>query len=97
MNFSLRQFRQREGAAIGDRVIQRQRDDQAFLAHDGHFQLIVRLRQSQADDAQVDPAVDEFLDLAGGGQFGEADFHVGVPFAEGTQHAWAAIRRKAAR
>ena len=83
--FLAREFPEGNGAAGGLRVIQRQGDDEAFLAHDGDFQLVVGLGQAEADDAEVDAAVDEFLDLAGGGQFREADFHVGVTFAEAAQ------------
>ena len=70
---------------VASGMVQREGDDEAFLAHDGDLQLIVGLGEAQADDAEVEAAVFQFLDLAGGGQFREADFHVGVAAAEVAQ------------
>ena len=63
-----------------------ERDHQPLLAHHGDVQVVVRLRQPQPDDPEVQPAIDQFLDLAGRGEFGQADLHVGVVPVEGAEH-----------
>ncbi len=84
--FFFRQIRERQFLPPRERVIERQRDDEPLLGHHGDFELVVRLGQIEADDAEVEPATEQRVDLPHRGQLGERDFHVGHRAAKETQH-----------